>query len=70
MTLNLIRVQKTGAPDTISQYFDVNFKNIMANSFTKVSLLQTYNAIYEFDIYLFVQILSNLAAFLIMTIST
>ena len=70
MTLNLIRVQKTGAPDTISQYFDVNFNKIMANSFTKVSLLQTYNAIYEFDIYLFVQILSNLAAFLIMTIST
>ena len=70
MTLNLIRVQKTGAPDTISQYFDVNFNNIMANSFTKVSLLQTYNAIYEFDIYLFVQILSNLAALLIMTIST
>ena len=70
MTLNLIRVQKTGAPDTISQYFDVNFNNIMANSFTKVSLLQTYNAIYEFDIYLFAQILSNLAALLIMTIST
>ena len=61
--LNLIRVQKTGAPDTISQYFVVNFNNIMANSFTKVSLLQTYSAIHEFGIYLFVQILSNLAAF-------
>ena len=63
VTLNLIQVQKTEAPVTISQYFVVNFNNITANSFTKVSLLQTYYAIYEFDIYLFVQILSNLAAF-------
>ena len=49
MTLNLIRIQKKGAPTTICHW---NLNSITVHNFAKIDLLEAYKTIHQYDIFL------------------